>query len=312
MSIWQDILSNVLSSLLEIVYGINRTTLIFVILVIVGTILIAKAVNKLIDVQVRAMSKKMNIDQTAYSLVRHSTVALIYLIGLMIIVSSVPFLERISLALFAGAGFAGIVVGLAAQNTLGNIISGISLAVFRPFRVGDKVNIMNEYGKIVDITLRHTVIKIWDNRRLIIPNSVIGNEAIINWSIEDPTVNWKIAIGIGYDSDIDIARKIMVDEARKHINVMTHGELIRYDPNIRKDEVIQVFVIELGDFAVNMQLNFWCADRALCFRTGCELLESIKKRFDMENIEIPYPCSNIIYKNQNNIDALTSNSENFS
>lgn len=268
----------------------------FILAVAVLTVIAARIVDKLMVVQVRLMNKKMNVDQTSYSLLRHSSVAIVYLIGLVIVISSIPFLEKVSLALLAGAGFAGIVVGLAAQSTLGNIISGISLAVFRPFRVGDRVNAMNEYGKITDITLRHTVLRTWDNRRVIIPNNVIGNEAIINWSIEDPTVNWPVDIGISYDSDIDLARKIMTEEARGHVNVLTYVELVKYDPTISKEEVIQVMVTELGDYAVNMRLLFWCADRKLCYTTGCELRESIKKRFDAEGVEIPFPYHTIVYK----------------
>lgn len=270
----------------------------FIILIIFFTVLTARIVDKLMVTQVRMMNKKMNIDQTSYSIIRHSSVAVIYLMGLVVIVSSIPFLEKISVALLAGAGFAGIVVGLAAQNTLGNIISGVSLAFFRPFRVGDRVNVMNEYGKITDITLRHTVVRTWDNRRLIIPNSVIGNEAIINWSIEDPTVRWLVDVGISYDSNIDLARNIMFEEAKKHVNVLTYLELKIYDPTFPREEVIQVMVTELGDYAVNMRLYFWCSDRKYCFSTGCDLRESIKKRFDAEGVEIPFPYRTIVYKKE--------------
>ncbi|AGB50038.1 small-conductance mechanosensitive channel [Methanomethylovorans hollandica DSM 15978] len=275
---------------------VNLAEIIFILAVAVFTFVAAKLVDKLMDAELRAMNKKMNVDQTSYNLLRHISVAVVYLIGLIIVVSSIPFLEKVSLALLAGAGFAGIVVGLAAQSTLGNIIAGISLAVFRPFRVGDRVNVMHEYGKITDITLRHTVLRTWDNRRVIIPNSVIGDEAIINWSIEDPTVNWPVDIGISYDSDIDLARKIITEEARRHVNVLTHVELVKYDPTIQKNEAIQVLVTELGEHAVNMRLLFWCADRKLCYTTGCEIRESIKKRFDAEGVEIPFPYRTIVYK----------------
>ena len=274
----------------------NLATVVFILLVAILTVVTARTVDKLLVGQLRIINRKLNVDQTSYGIVRHSSVALVYLTGLIIVISSIPFLEKLSIALLAGAGFAGIVVGLAAQNTLGNIISGVSLAVFRPFRVGDRVNVMNEYGKITDITLRHTILRTWDNRRVIIPNSIVGNEAIINWSIEDPTVNWPVDIGISYDSDIDLARKIMEEEAKNHTNVMTHFELVRYDRTILKEEVIQVLVTELGDYAVNMRLLFWCVDRKLCYTTGCELRESIKKRFDAEGVEIPFPYHTIVYK----------------
>ena len=303
-------ISSASSMLLSDFYGlipVNIAEIIFILAVAVFTFVAAKLVDKLMDAELRAMNKKMNVDQTSYNLLRHISVAVVYLIGLIIVVSSIPFLEKVSLALLAGAGFAGIVVGLAAQSTLGNIIAGISLAVFRPFRVGDRVNVMHEYGKITDITLRHTVLRTWDNRRVIIPNSIIGDEAIINWSIEDPTVNWPVDIGISYDSDIDLARKIITEEARRHVNVLTHVELVKYDPTIQKNEAIQVLVTELGEHAVNMRLLFWCADRKLCYTTGCEIRESIKKRFDAEGVEIPFPYRTIVYKKDLDLNARLKN-----
>ncbi|WP_342305699.1 mechanosensitive ion channel family protein [Methanolobus sp. ZRKC5] len=230
------------------------------------------------------------------SLSKSSTVAGIYILGILVVVNMIPSLEALSITLFASAGFAGIVLGLAAQSTLSNIISGISLAAFRPFRVGDLVTIRDEYGRITDITLRHTVVRTWDNRRLIIPNSVISEESIINWSIEDPTVNWPIDIGISYDSDIDKARNIMVCEARKNNNVMTLSQLRNHHPDIKKEDVISVRVRELGDFAVILRLLIWVEDRDIAYDNGCDLREAIKKRFDVEGIEIPFPYRTIVYK----------------
>jgi small-conductance mechanosensitive channel len=238
----------------------------------------------------------MNVDQTSYRVVRHTAVASVYIFGIIVVVNLIPSLEALSITLFASAGFAGIILGLAAQSTLSNIISGISLAAFRPFRVGDLVTIRDEYGRITDITLRHTVVRTWDNRRLIIPNSVISEESIINWSIEDPTVNWPIDIGISYDSDIDIARNIMICEARKNGNVMTLSQLRNYHPDIKKEEVISVRVRELGDFAVILRLLVWVEDRDIAYDNGCDIREAIKKRFDAEGIEIPFPYRTIVYK----------------
>ena len=193
--------------------------------------------------------------------------------------------------------------------------------MFQPFRVGDRLNIMNEYGKVTDLNLRHTVITTWDNRRIIIPNSIISNEAIINWTIEDPAVIWPIDIGISYDADIDQARKIMIEEARKHPNVMPPQELMysvvksgllksetlkmgfldspvlhAVDPDFRERGEVKVSVTELGDFAVNLRLLVWFKDRSVAYSSGCEIREAIKKRFDKEGIEIPFPYRTIVYK----------------
>ena len=213
------------------------------------------------------------MDITSFRMFRHIVVAAIYFVGIIVVIFSIPDLRSLSVALFTGAGIAGIVIGFAAQSTLSNIIAGLSLALFQPFRVGDRLNIMNEYGKVTDLNLRHTVIITWDNRRLIIPNSIISNEAIINWTIEDPAVIWPIQVGISYDADIDQARKIMIEEARKHPNVMPPQEL-KYsvmkpsliksetlkmgffdspvlhavDPDFRERGEVKVHVTELGDY----------------------------------------------------------------
>jgi small-conductance mechanosensitive channel len=198
----------------------NFGNLLFIIFIGFVTVFVARNVNRLLESYLKQMNSKLHMDITTLRMFRHITVATIYFIGIIAVIFSIPSLQNLSIALFTGAGIAGIVIGFAAQSTLSNIIAGISLAMFRPFRVGDRLDIMNEYGKVADLNLRHTVIITWDNRRLIIPNSKISNEAIINWTIEDPAIIWSIDVGISYDADIDKARKIMIEEARRHPNVM--------------------------------------------------------------------------------------------
>jgi small-conductance mechanosensitive channel len=149
----------------------------------------------------------------------------------------------------------------------------------------------NEYGTIEDITLRHTVIRTWQNKRLIIPNSRISEETIINWTIGDLTVLWKVDFGISYDSDIDLARSIILDEINKHPDVM-HEE----------DREANVRVTELGDFAVNLRATFWVSDRPTAWGTGAEIRESVKKRFDREGVEIPFPYRTVVFKKDMNAE----------
>lgn len=299
----------------------NIDTLLFIFFIGISTIIIARIVNNLLESYFRRASSKLRMDITSFRMFKHIVIAAIYFIGIITVIFSIPSLRSLSVALFTGAGIAGIIIGFAAQNTLSNIIAGLSLALFQPFRVGDRLNIMNEYGKVTDLNLRHTVIITWDNRRLIIPNSVISNEAIINWTIEDPAVIWPIEVGISYDSDIDLARKIMIEEARKHPNVMPPQEL-KYsvvkpsfiksetlkmtfldspvlhavDPDFRERGEVRVHVTQLGDFAVNLRMLVWFKDRSIAFGSGCEIREAIKKRFDREGVEIPYPYRTVVYK----------------
>jgi small conductance mechanosensitive channel len=298
----------------------NLGTLLFIILVGIITILVARTINNIMESYFKKASRRLHMDTTTFRMFRHITVAAIYFIGLVVIIFSIDSLRSLSVAMFTGAGLAGIIIGFAAQNTLSNIIAGIALAIFQPFRVGDRLTIMNEYGKVTDLNLRHTVIITWDNRRLIIPNSVISNEAVINWTIEDPAVIWPIDVGISYDSDIGQARKIMIEEARKHPKVMspqtleysvvkpsilrpeTFNGLINpsvlhaVDPDFRERGEVKVYVTELGDFAVNLRMLIWFKDRSDAYSSGCEIREAIKRRFDNEGIEIPYPYRTIVYK----------------
>jgi small conductance mechanosensitive channel len=299
----------------------NFGTLLFILFIGLITILIARNVNRLMESDFKKASGRLHMDTTSFRMFRHIVVALIYFMGIVVVIFRIPSLQSLSVALFTGAGIAGIVIGFAAQGTLSNIIAGLSLAIFQPFRVGDRLNIMNEYGKVTDLNLRHTVIITWDNRRLIVPNSVISNEAIINWTIEDPAVIWPIDVGISYDADIDQARRIMIEEARKHPNVMPPQE-VKYnvvkpsliksethkmgffdspvlhpvDPDFRERGEVKVNVVELGDFSVNLRLLVWFKDRSIAYSSGCEIREAIKKRFDKEGIEIPYPYRTIVYK----------------
>jgi small-conductance mechanosensitive channel len=301
----------------------NFGNILFIIFIGLGTIFVARNVNHLMESYFKKASSKLRMDITSFRMFRHIVVAIIYFLGIIVVIFSIPSLQSLSVALFTGAGIAGIVIGFAAQSTLSNIIAGLSLALFQPFRVGDRLNIMNEYGKVTDLNLRHTTIITWDNRRLIIPNSKISNEAIINWTIEDPAVIWPIEVGIGYDADIDKARKIMIEEARKHSNVMPPHEM-KYsvvkpgliksetlkmgfldspvlhpvDPDFRERGEVKVYVTELGEFSVNLRLLVWFRDRSVAYSSGCEIRESIKKRFDKEGIEIPYPYRTIVYKTE--------------
>ena len=216
-------------------------------------------------------------------MLRRLIIILVYFIGAVIIISMVPQLKVATASLLAAGGVVGIIIGLAAQTTMSNVIAGISIAVSRPFRVGDRITFGEEYGLVEDITLRQTVINTWENKRLIIPNAKISEGAIINWTIGDLPVLWHTDFGIAYGADIDLARSIILDEVKKH-------------PNVMHDRSVNVSLTELGDFAVNMRSTFWVPDRGAAWGTGCDIRESVKKRFDKEGVEIPFPYRTIVFK----------------
>ena len=144
--------------------------------------------------------------------VRIKSLVIFILFGL-IYASLVPGLRGLMGAIMAGAGITALVVGFAAKSTLANLISGLSLAVYRPFRIGDKVSINGEYGTVEDITLRHTIVLTWQHKRLIIPNEIIDNMTLINYSIIDPVMLCTVELGVSYDSDIDLVRSLILEVA---------------------------------------------------------------------------------------------------
>lgn len=225
------------------------------------------------------------IDKTTQLLIRRLTVASIYVVGVILIILQIPPLSSLAVAMLAGAGIAGVVIGFAAKDSLANMISGISIVVFSPFKVGDTVEFRGFYGQIEDLTLRHTVLCTDDNRRVVIPNSMMSSEYIINWSIKDPISTFTVDFAIGYSADIDRVREIMIEEANSH-------------PDVMKDRRIAVRMIGFGESAVNVRLYMDFPRRDVAFTAACEIRESIKKRLDGEGIELPYPYRNVILSNR--------------
>jgi len=196
----------------------------------------------------------------------------------------VPGLRALLGTAMAGAGITALIVGFAAKSTLANLISGLSLAVYRPFRIGDMVTIENEYGAIEDITLRHTVVRTWENKRLIIPNEKIDSISLINYSIIDPRILCRIEIGVSYDTDIDLARRLILEEAQR----CPHRD--------EKAEAPWVRVISHGDFSIGLRLYMWTSNVDHSWSAKWWMLEHVKKRFDREGVEIPFPYRTIVYK----------------
>lgn len=266
-----------------------------IIVVLAATIVVARAASMFLKHSFTRISRNLSIDETQFLVFRRLVILLIYALGLAAAGSMVPGLKTVGVSLLASAGVIAIIVGFAAQQTFSNVISGVFIAIFEPFKVGDWVSIKDEYGVVEDITLRHTVIRTWQEKRLIIPNSKIGEEYIINYSIKNPRILATLDIGISYDSDIDKARKIMLDEADKHSDVLKE---VRGPTNqfLTREEVMKVRLIELTDFTQKMRLYFWAPDQSTAMKTKYDLTEAIKKKFDKEKIEVPFPYRTIVYK----------------
>ncbi len=180
--------------------------------------------------------------------------------------------------LLAGIGVLGFVVGFALQDTLGNFAAGIMLLMYRPYDVGDFVEVAGREGSVNAMTLVSTTLMTLDNQRLTIPNGSIWGGVIRNVTA-NPTRKFNETVGIGYGDDIDKAKEIALEVLGKIENI--HG-----DPGP------EVYVTGLGDSAVNLSLRGW-VDTSKYFGTCCEVRHRIKVAYDEAGISIPYPQQDV-------------------
>jgi small-conductance mechanosensitive channel len=259
----------------------------FVIVVFAIAVLVARVLRFAIGRFVRGASFKLKVDPTKYSFLKNAVEFIIYMIALIVIFDSIPSLKKYGTALFAGAGVLAAIVGFASQSAFSNIVSGVFIVIFRPFSVGDRVRVGQLYtGDVEDITLRHTIIKDFENRRIVIPNSVINNETIINSTLASDKLCIFVEVGISFDSDIDQAMRIMQEEAMKHpecLDNRTHEEIESGEPQV------MVRLIQITETALQLRAYTWAKDPSAGFVLKCDLLKSIKKRFDDTGIQLAYP-----------------------
>jgi len=225
---------------------------------------------------------------------KHSVSAVIYMIGFGIAIYIIPTFRTIAISLLAGAGILAVVIGFASQQALSNIISGIMIVIFKPFRVGDWIILDAETkGTVEDITLRHTVIRNRENKRFIIPNAIISNEKIENAHIGEEKVCRFVEIGISYDAPVDKAMAIMQEEVKKHEFFLDNRTA---EEKKKKQHPVRVEVIGFGDSSVNLRAWAWAKNPDEGYRMHLQLNKLIKQQFDKKGVEIPFPYRTLVYK----------------
>ena len=216
-----------------------------------------------------------NASELLKTFIENSISKVIFFIGFVLALQNVG----IDIApLLAGIGVLGFVVGFALQDTLGNFAAGIMLLMYRPYDVGDFVEVAGREGSVNAMTLVSTTLMTPDNQRLTIPNGSIWGGVIRNVTA-NPTRRLNETVGIGYGDDIDKAKEIALE-------VLGEIETVHGDP------APGVYVTGLGDSAVNLSLRGW-VDTSNYFGTCCEVRHRIKIAFDEAGISIPYPQQDV-------------------
>jgi len=229
---------------------------------------------------------------------------IIYFFGFLLFIYLIPPLRNLSLSLFASSGVVAIVLGFAAQNAFANIISGLFITIFKPFRIGDKIKFVDKAvsGMVEDITMRHTVVRTFENKRIIVPNSIISVDIIENAHITEEKICRFLEIGISYDADVNKAIRIIREEVQRHPDFFDN----RTEEEIQQQVLpVKVKILGFGDFSVNLRAWVWAKDNATGFDMVCDLNKIIKERFDREGIEIPFPYRTLVFKEKKPLSTQT-------
>lgn len=233
-------------------------------------------------------------DPTSYKFLRNLAVFAVYFLGLLFAIMAFPSLRGLAQTALGGAGVIALIAGVASQEALANLVGGVFIITFKPFKIFDIIRISDDMvGTVIDITLRHTVIRNFENKMIVVPNAIINKEKLINYDLGDRKCCQWIEIGISYDSDIDLAKRIMREECLKHPSLIDNRsplEITNGDPKVL------VRVIGLNESEVTLRAWTWAMDYSSSFVMKCDLLESIKKQFDAQGVEIPFPHRTMVFK----------------
>lgn len=180
-------------------------------------------------------------------------------------------------------GLVGAALALGLQNTVANIMGGISLVTDRPFEVGDRIQIGEYWGDVEEIGLRSTRILTARREYVIIPNRLMDEREIWNYTKRYPEIRLDIPFGISYDSDRELAKSLMLQAAREHPDVLSFPR-----PTTK--------VREFADSGLHIELWCFIGDARIRYRVQSDLLERGKDLFDQHGIEIPFPYRTLVYK----------------
>jgi len=266
----------------------------FVAYLLVGFILSIRFVQKIIIWYGQEMSirTETDLDEQLLPFIRRVAMIILWLIGIIILLSH--FNVDVS-GLVATLGIGSLAIALAAQAALSDTISGFTIMIDRPFRIGDRIEIqdLDTWGDVIDIGLRSSRIRTRDNRMVIVPNSVIGKSLVVNYSYPDTQYRIQIHIGIAYGSDIEKSREVMINAIRKVEGVLD-------------DKPVEALFLEFGDQALIFRVRWWLESYIDTRRMFDKVNSALYHALNEAGIEIPNPQYDIFLKNQPSQDIASS------
>ncbi|MGW8123177.1 mechanosensitive ion channel family protein [Roseivirga echinicomitans] len=254
----------------------------------------------------QSISKKISSqeDPTSLKFLGYVVVYGIYFLGLFFGLLAFPSFRNVAQTALGGAGVIAIIAGIASQEALANLVGGVFIISFKPFKIGDVIKVSDTMvGTVTDITLRHTIIRNFENKMIVIPNSIINSERLINYDLGERKCCEHIEIGISYDSDVKLAKSIMQQECQNHPLILDNRSELDKANDL---PVVRVALTKLNDSSVTIRAWAWASNYSNTFQLRIDVLESIKARFEREGIEIPFPYRTLVMKKENSEEKVTT------
>jgi small-conductance mechanosensitive channel len=180
--------------------------------VAVGVIVITLVVAKIVDIRIRRRNLPPEV-VTRYTILRRSVVAIIVFIGVMSALLVIPGVRAVAAGILASSAVLGIVIGFAAQRTLGNFIAGVMIAFTQPVRIGDEIEVAGAAGVVEEIGLTYTWLKLRDNDRIVIPNEKLASETIRNSTIRSTRTQAEVSVQVPIDADVRLVLAALEQDA---------------------------------------------------------------------------------------------------
>lgn len=265
----------------------------FIVLVVMIAMMLIRIVNKVFRTTVERLKQDGNQSTTLIAFLRYVVLFAVYFIATVVIISSIPGASNTVTALLASGGLVAVIVGLAGQDALSNVVGGVMILAFQPFVMGDVIQApaIGISGTVEEITLRHTIIRTAANKRVIIPNGTMSGAIIENADYADSNICDFYEVTVTYESDLDQAIRILRETVEAHplyLDIRTPEQLAEGMPKVK------VKVVQLAESAVVIRAWLWTKNLDDSFELKFQLNEQMKKAYDQAGIEFAYPHVTVV------------------
>ncbi|TXE11618.1 mechanosensitive ion channel family protein [Seonamhaeicola algicola] len=283
-----DTITEALNNLVDKLHGWlsafiqNIPNLVLAILVMVASYFIAIYTKKLVS----KLVKKRVSQASVANMIAKITAVVVVLTGLFLALGILN-LSKMLTSLLAGAGVAGLAVGLALQGTLSNTFAGVVISFRKRIQLGNWVETNGFSGEVIDVNLKEFVLKEADNNLVIIPNKMVLENPLKNYSLTN-RMRVNLECGVGYESDLEA------------VEILTKTTIAKAFKEVGSPDNVEFYYTEFGDSSINYLCRFWIESESLLekLKAKTKAIIEIKKAYDREGVNIPFPIRTLEFNNK--------------